>query len=396
MRFIYFFFLLLAATSCIRSGSSPASVADTPQPESFAEDTFIYYPIKDNRIAVDLKKTQKASIFDYFKHIELIPLETSKNALIGRISKMMIHQNRYYILDYQQKNVQVFDESGKFILKIGKQGRGPGEYSNLDDMMYNPYTDNLDLLDPWGWIYSYDLKGNYIKTSNKITDSELLVVHYMIALNEKTYVFYSQFRQPFHVIYYDMEENKIIHQEYEEKSGNSFTGNIFYEYLGKWYFYRPFDNATYELGPNSMIKSYIFDFGKNNYNINKMDMVVQIKDPRNDPKKFLEQFSYTIGSQGQNNRYVLARIQQSRENRFIHIMYDKSTQECKIIERFDESVKFNPIMVTNEFVLCHCYHGELEEYVTEEMLDEDNRRKLETIMKVRTELNPVIIKYYFK
>jgi len=396
MRLIFFFCLCLAATSCIRSGTSTATVADMPQPESFAEDTFLYYPIMDKRIAVDLKKTQKASIFDYFKHIELIPLETNENVLIGRLEKLIIHQNRFYIFDSHQLTVLVFDESGKFIFKVGKRGRGPGEFGDLDDVIINPYTGHLELLNPWGWIYSFYLNGNYIKTSNKITNRELLVVHRMIALNEKTYVFYSKYRQPFHVIYYDMEENKVLHQEYEEKHGNNFSDQLFYEYHDQWYFSRLWDNTTYQLGSNSLIKSYIFDFGKQNYNINKMEMHVEIRDPKNDPRRFAEQFPYQIHSQGQNNRYVMARIRQPRENRRLNIMYDKSSQECKIIERFDESVIFNPIMVTGEFVLCYCYHGELEEYVTEEMLDESNRKKLEAVMKVKHELNPVIIKYYFK
>jgi hypothetical protein len=191
-----------------------------------------------------------------------------------------------------------------------------------------------------------------------------------------------------------MEENKILHQEYEEKEGNNYVNNIFYEYHGQWYFYRLFDNVTYELGSNSLIKSYTFDFGKHNYTINKM--VLQFTDPRTDAGKFLDQFPYLISCQGQNNRYVMAQIRQPKENRWVNIMYDKSTQEGKMIERFDESVSFRPVVVTNEFVLCHCYHGELDEYVTEEMLDEPNRKKLEAIMKVKNELNPVIIKYYLK
>jgi hypothetical protein len=150
---MFLFCLLLAASSCVRSRPSSSTGTNTPQPESSVEDTFLYYPIKDNRIAVDLKKTQKASIFDYVKHIELIPLETGDNVLIGKLEKIIFHQNRYYILDthHAQFIVFVFDETGKYIFKIDKRGRGPGEYTELYDIIINPFTDHLDLLNPRGW-----------------------------------------------------------------------------------------------------------------------------------------------------------------------------------------------------------------------------------------------------
>jgi hypothetical protein len=78
-------------------------------------------------------------------------------------------------------------------------------------------------------------------------------------------------------------------------------------------------------------------------------------------------------------------------------MYDKSTNECKLIEHFDESVEFRPWLVTNDYVIDWCYHGALEKHITADMLDEANRQKFKTLVNtVGEELNPVIIKYYFK
>ena len=79
-----------------------------------------------------------------------------------------------------------------------------------------------------------------------------------------------------------------------------------------------------------------------------------------------------------------------------NLMYDKSTQECKFIARLEESVRFCPKIVTNEYVLSFCNHGELEKYVTREMLDEVNRQKFDDLMNAKEEENPIIIKYYFK
>ena len=56
----------------------------------------------------------------------------------------------------------------------------------------------------------------------------------------------------------------------------------------------------------------------------------------------------------------------------------------------------HPKIVTNEYVLSFCNHGELEKYVTREMLDEVNRQKFDDLMNAKEEENPIIIKYYFK
>lgn len=64
-----------------------------------------------------------------FKNFKLTPLETRNECLIGRISKMEVIDDTLYILDSNiAKSLFLFDREGKFIQKIGKIGKGPGEY----------------------------------------------------------------------------------------------------------------------------------------------------------------------------------------------------------------------------------------------------------------------------
>ena len=53
----------------------------------------------DNTISVDLDHPEKASLFDYFSSIELIPLETSSDALVQALTKVVEHDDKYYALD---------------------------------------------------------------------------------------------------------------------------------------------------------------------------------------------------------------------------------------------------------------------------------------------------------
>jgi hypothetical protein len=108
----------------------------------------------------------------------------------------------------------------------------------------------------------------------------------------------------------------------------------------------------------------------------------------------VNRFPYRLSLQGQNNRYVLAEIRLSTE-KYANLMYDKSTNESKYIEKFDEAERFSPYVVTNKYVLAYCYHGELPKYVTREILDKKNRQKYDEFTNAKEEQNPVIIKYYF-
>jgi len=392
---IRFSFLLLIFFACSQNKQSPE--IESFQQNMQVEDTFEYYPIKDNRIKVDLNKPQKASLFDYFSHIELIPLETNDSVLIASIYQFIHYQGRYYVCDRRQFRIFVFDDTGKSVLQIKKRGQGPGEYIDMGAIFLNPFTNNIDILDLTA-IHSYDLSGKYVKTVH--LDPSIIPLNF-IALNEKTYIFWSTRTHnpespPSGITYYDAEESTIIHQEYELDSFfsrsllviGSFIPSRFYCYQEKWFFSHYVDNETYEIGEQSLIKAYTWDFGRYNYDPKKLNIPLDPSIPRSP-------FPYNIRFQSQNNKYVMAYCSKNRETNF-SLIYDKSTDKCKLIEHFTESVDFLPIEVTNEYVLSHSSHGELKNFISEEMLDENNRQIFKDLMNSKEEENPIIIKYYFK
>lgn len=91
-------------------------------------------PQTSDAIFVDLDQPEEASLFNYFRSIELIPLETSSEVLIKGITKIIVHQDRYYALDKPLCLIFVFDKTGKFLFKIGTKGQGAGEYSFIQDL----------------------------------------------------------------------------------------------------------------------------------------------------------------------------------------------------------------------------------------------------------------------
>ncbi len=164
-------------------------------------------PQTDNVIFVDLDRPERASLFDYFRSIEIIPLETSPDVLIAGIMKMIVHQNKYYVLDPTQSIIFVYDQTGKFLFKIDKKGQGAGEYSFIQDFNINPFSGNLELLEPYGKVYIYDLLGNHIETK-RVAFPGFRAVHMFAAIDSHTYVLHAMF-QPKKIIYFNLDESKL-------------------------------------------------------------------------------------------------------------------------------------------------------------------------------------------
>ena len=70
--------------------------------------------------------------------IRYIPLETSDSCLVGSVDKMLRTAKGEYILVDKEKSraIYVFDAAGHFLNRIGKCGKGPAEYSMIEDVTY--------------------------------------------------------------------------------------------------------------------------------------------------------------------------------------------------------------------------------------------------------------------
>lgn len=115
-------------------------------------------------LQIDVSQQEMLDIKPFVKSYEYLPLEINQECIIGEVNKIVHTAGRYYILDRrQQKRIYVFDEEGKFLMPIGRRGRGPGEYTHPTDfyvtesavVVYDMYSHKLNY---------YDLVGEYIKS----------------------------------------------------------------------------------------------------------------------------------------------------------------------------------------------------------------------------------------
>jgi hypothetical protein len=117
-------------------------------------------------INVDTIISEKPIIFSkLFSGFHIIPLESNEDCYIKNIDKIKIYGDTIYIFDRASKKVCLFSQQGKFISKVSKIGRGPGEFIQPSD--FDIYQNSVLIFD-WATkkINRYDLKGNFLNSVN--------------------------------------------------------------------------------------------------------------------------------------------------------------------------------------------------------------------------------------
>ena len=139
---IYCVITYLILTSC-----SSSTKKDIPEFSS----EFVTLNNKKDFFVIDIDSVRKEKVFyisNYFKNVRAIALENNKNALIGRINKLIVFDEYLFILDSSiSKGLFVFNKEGVFIRKIGNVGGGPGEYINISDFTIDADKKEIYLLD---------------------------------------------------------------------------------------------------------------------------------------------------------------------------------------------------------------------------------------------------------
>ena len=60
--------------------------------------------------------------------VKYVPLETSGEALVGNIKKMLYQNHLFYLFDDAMESILIFREDGPLVQSVNRKGSGPGEY----------------------------------------------------------------------------------------------------------------------------------------------------------------------------------------------------------------------------------------------------------------------------
>ena len=117
-------------------------------------------------IIINTNEIKNSYLFNYEKEsVKYIPLETCDESLIGKIDKVIVFENKFYVLDKElTKSIFIFSSKGKYINKIKRIGKGPGEYIEPDDFTIDPLTGEILVLDyDQRKVIFFSNKTNFIK-----------------------------------------------------------------------------------------------------------------------------------------------------------------------------------------------------------------------------------------
>jgi len=199
---------------------------------------------------------EASTLTDIMKSVRIVPLETRDECLMAHIFQMEIHDGLIYMINYPSTNrVQIFDSKGKYIRSIGREGRGPGEFTELMSFSVLPEENTIYLTDrSQRKTSAYDLEGRFLKDiSTPVRPADLKFV-----TPDKYYVYYPKGHY-MRLVSLSGEETKnfIPFVNGYNGYGNAISTQADHSYL----FSPSYHDSVYRLGKDSLILEYAFDFG---------------------------------------------------------------------------------------------------------------------------------------
>jgi len=182
---------------------------------SFGQSVPVCKKQKANEVLnIDLLKAYQnrddCSLSTVAESLEYLPLATTPDCLLGEyIKRIVITTDDIFIFEFAQGGYR-FSKKGKFINKIGRIGKGPGECLKPIDMVLDTINHQVILLDH-DKLVLYDYKGNHIQSlSLKVKSNEMIHINEKTLLLNNMYYLYAKPNERFSMFFYSREQKKEI------------------------------------------------------------------------------------------------------------------------------------------------------------------------------------------
>ncbi len=215
-------------------------------------------------IPIDLSNN-KVNCMDstYFINFKEVRLQSSKNAVVNQIGKIMEIDNKIYIFDSELNQIVVFDYCGNYIKTINKVGRGPGEYIRITDVTYDRNNNQILILADTRNLLYYTKDGVFIKR-------EKLDYFYTDIFTDSTYIYlcnspYANRKIPEYAIECinkETGEKSFLLKVDKEYAPYCTFGNKFFGDSTGLYFVRMFEDKVYHISNGKPDRTFNLDFHK--------------------------------------------------------------------------------------------------------------------------------------
>ena len=171
--------------------------------------------------------SQDVSLF--LEKIEIVPLETNDSSLFHRCNKVLYDKRTdMFVIYTSDQIIYTFSGNGQYVANSKKmKGQGPEDYVMVLDINLNPYLKGIDLLNPYGTIYTYSPTFELLA---KRKFKPEFPVDYLMALDTDNYIFTNPFMwTDQEVSFVNLRTQEAISANYEGTiSENTMAHNCFY------------------------------------------------------------------------------------------------------------------------------------------------------------------------
>lgn len=389
MSRIYVIILLLIIYAC---SSDKQSIADGVE----------RIPVEVNKVSSD------ASLF--IEKMEIVPLETKDSSLIHKYNRFMYDKEMDIFAIYtREQTIFTFSGDGHFISNSSKvHGQGPEEYYMVIDMKFNPYIKGIDLLNPYGTIYTYSPTFEFL---SKRTIKPEFPIDYLMALSPDDYIFtYPFLWTDQEVLFANLNTKEMNKASYTGTiSGNNMGQECFYR-MGNDFYFIPQGLNYYFYKIDTIEKKLVpimyLDFGDSEVKevglpgratgkrVDKDEERLQIVKDAQERYRFLKKSNRFIPlMKFFNDDYVYVYFDWNHVGLGGSFIYNRKTKESFLVK--DSKPFFMPpcFAIVDNILLCICPPYKVSEVVDRRFMSSEQINKME---QLKEDDNPVIVKYYLK
>lgn len=339
----------------------------------------------------DLTQTESAVESGLFDRFEPIVLETNDSSLITIIEKAEIRNDTIFILDRKNPRLLLFDSKGNFLRNIGSVGDGPNQYTHCYSFALNPEKNEVAMIIPFGFLYTYDLQGKFIENRKLPAKPSY---HDAKWLNKDTLILWSGVSAAYPAItLLNVPSDKPVRSTWHRQHELNGSISSFFEVEGKILLGSPYSNEIYSVGMDSIIPIAAWDFGEYNVDMSYFAELDKMKPSRERYEKYrddnragkivhrkLEHFG--------NKRYMVVNVAVGPlgKSTFYKVFYDRKTKQSHSFVDLTDGVRLMPVFMNEEFMLAYIRDYELD--ACQEAFGWD--------LDVAEDDNPVLVKMYFK
>jgi 6-bladed beta-propeller len=206
--------------------------------------------------------------------IYYIKLETSNECLIKHIQKIEVDKELIFILDNNER-LLLFDRDGKFLNQIGKIGKGPGEYTNINDFSIDSINNIAYILDGRQILgYNYSGRFNNIQISVNRCINFFYNNHFFYCYTPSE-LYFTGSSNEYNIHVLDSTGSKIMSflpvPNIKRELPMFVSTGQFYSFDHELFLMEQNSNKVYKLGANGISIKYEFINGSNMYIPNQTD-----------------------------------------------------------------------------------------------------------------------------